>query len=99
MSQYLVQVPTWDKMLGHQYDRAEDMLRETLASFGIGLDIHHFKRHDSVTAYPTRNPHIHKIRLTLRGRLDLSAVLELLKKHLLSYEEFGKWNCEQWEEN
>jgi hypothetical protein len=80
-----------------QREKAQDFLREALAKYAIGLDVTAYKKHDAITAYPTRNTHIHKVRLVLRGKLCLGTVLELLKQHLLSVEEFSDWNAEAWD--
>ena len=80
-----------------QRKKSQEFLRDALRKYAIGLDVTEYKTHDAVTAYPTRNFHIHKIRLILRGKLCLGTVLELLREHLLSVEEYSDWNREAWE--
>ena len=74
----------------------EKAIRESLAKFGCGLEIHEFKTHDTVTAYPTRIKGVHKIHLTLRYHLKQITEKELLF-HLLGSEDYAHWNYLQWE--
>lgn len=68
----------------------EKDLREILASYGCGLEVHEFSKNDRVTAYPTKMYGVHKMQLTLRGHLEQCPLKDILK-HLLSKKDFEEW--------
>jgi hypothetical protein len=68
----------------------EKELRETLVTYGCGLEIQEFTKYDRVHAYPTRLGGIHKISLNLRGHLSTCPMADILK-HLLSNKDFDDY--------
>jgi len=72
----------------------EKELREILAVYGCGLEVHEFSKNDRVTGYPTRMQGIHKIQLNLRGHLSTVSIGEIAK-HLLSKKDFEDWSGKQ----
>ena len=85
-----------EQILDVDYSR-ERQLREACDFYYIGLWVKHFKTHDSIVLMPTRNPHIHRMELTLRGHITTLNVDKFLQKHILSEKEYATWNAHQWE--
>lgn len=75
----------------------EQQLTEACSFAYIGLWIQHFKSHDRLVIMPTRNPHIRRMELTLRGHITTLNTDKFLQEHILSEKEYAAWNAHQWE--
>lgn len=74
----------------------ERELREALDEFGIGLEVTVSKHREHLAMYPTKDPHIHKMTLSLGCHLDKISLHELLW-YCLNREDYAVWNGKMWE--
>lgn len=74
----------------------EREIRQSLVNYGCGFIISEHKKHDTISAYPTRMQGINKIHLTLRVHIDQIHPYDLLQ-HLLGFNDFQDWNAKDWE--
>lgn len=72
----------------------EDELREILYRYAIGFELIELRTHDKIHAYPTKRPHVYKIELVLRTKLEKCDAEEILK-HLLTKDEFDDWRAKK----